>query len=92
MSLDPTKKYQLWITYAAISDPDEDWSFLFSVGTFYGPAFREQVVNVPKGSPFVYRQESTIFRGWNEDLIYVMARATSASKTRLVAIDDIYVA
>ncbi|GKU01621.1 hypothetical protein FLAG1_03776 [Fusarium langsethiae] len=90
VSLD-SKQYQLWITYAAISDPDEDWSFNFVVATSSGHAML-QAINVPKGSPFVYRQESTIFRGRKDDSISVLVRPFAGSKPRLVAIDDIYVA
>ncbi|CAF3644770.1 unnamed protein product [Fusarium graminearum] len=90
VSLDK-KKYQLWITYAAISDPDEDWGFNFIVVTRNGHAFR-QLTNVPKGEPFVYREESTVFQGWKDDFIQPFVRLNSGSKPRLVAIDDIYVA
>lgn len=90
VSLDK-KKYQLWITYAAISDPDEDWVFNFIVATRNGHAFR-QLTNVPKGEPFVYREESTVFQGWKDDFIQPFVRLNSGSKPRLVAIDDIYVA
>ncbi|KAF5241524.1 hypothetical protein FAUST_3820 [Fusarium austroamericanum] len=90
VSLDK-KKYQLWITYAAISDPDEDWVFNFIVATRNGHAFR-QLTNVPKGEPFVYREERTVFQGWKDDFIQPFVRLNSSSKPRLVAIDDIYVA
>ncbi|QPC68585.1 hypothetical protein HYE67_010816 [Fusarium culmorum] len=90
VSLDK-KKYQLWVTYAAISDPDEDWVFNFIVATRNGHAFR-QLANVPKGEPFVYREESTVFQGWKDGFIQPFVRLNSGSKPRLVAIDDIYVA
>ncbi|KAG8353609.1 hypothetical protein FVEN_g8582 [Fusarium venenatum] len=90
VSLD-NKKYQIWITYAAISDPDQDWSFNFVVATSSGHATR-QTINVPRGSPFAYKQESTIFQGRKDDFISVLARPLADSKPRFVAIDDIYVA
>ncbi|XEV00517.1 hypothetical protein FSHL1_005804 [Fusarium sambucinum] len=90
VSLD-NKKYQIWITYAAISDPDQDWSFNFVVATSSGHATR-QTINVLRGSPFVYKQESTIFQGRKDDSISVLARPLADLKPRLVAIDDIYVA
>ncbi|UZP35893.1 hypothetical protein NXS19_003709 [Fusarium pseudograminearum] len=83
--------YQIWVTYAAISDPDEDWDFSFIIGTTAGKAFTK-MVNVPKGSPFVYRQESTIFQGRTNDGIATYMRASMGSKPRSVAIDDVYVA
>ncbi|EKJ75280.1 hypothetical protein FPSE_04537 [Fusarium pseudograminearum CS3096] len=91
VSLDSNKKYQIWVTYAAISDPDEDWDFSFIIGTTAGKAFTK-MVNVPKGSPFVYRQESTIFQGRTNDGIATYMRASMGSKPRSVAIDDVYVA
>ncbi|KAJ4125045.1 hypothetical protein NW768_009386 [Fusarium equiseti] len=92
MSLDPTKKYQVWFTFAAVSDPDEDWNFNFIISTRKGGhASRENII-VPKGSPFVYRQQSTIIRGAQGDNLYAFMRVTSSSNPRLVAVDDIYVA
>jgi hypothetical protein len=62
MSLDPTKKYQVWFTFAAVFDPDQDWNLNFIIATrMYGHASKENII-VPKGSPFVYRQQSIIIR------------------------------
>ncbi|RBR16269.1 uncharacterized protein FIESC28_07019 [Fusarium coffeatum] len=92
MSLDPTKKYRVWFTFAAVSDPDEDWYFNFIIATrMYGHASRE-TINVPKGSPFVYRQQSTIIQGAQGDNLYAFMRVNAGSNPRLVAVDDIYVA
>lgn len=91
MSLDPTKKYQVWFTFAAVSEPDEDWNFNFIIATRKGgQASRENII-VPKGSPFVYRQQSTIIRGAEGDNLYAFMRANAGSNPRLVAVDDIYI-
>jgi len=57
----------------------------------YGHASKENII-VPKGSPFVYRQQSAIIRGAQGDNLYAFMRVNAGSSPRLVAVDDIYVA
>ncbi|KAF4954108.1 hypothetical protein FSARC_12214 [Fusarium sarcochroum] len=92
ISLNPTKKYQIWFTFAAVSSPNEDWSFAFQVSTWvHGPVYKETIA-VPKGSPFKYLHGTAIFQGAAGDHLYAITRASSVSAPRLVAVDDIYVA
>jgi hypothetical protein len=91
ISLDPTKKYQVWFSYAPVSDPDQDWDFSFIIATQrYGHVHNEKVL-VPKGAPFKYVQRTAIFQGAMNDHLYAFIRANSQAAVRYVAIDDIYV-
>lgn len=89
--LDSTKKYQIWFSFAAISHPDEDRIVNFIIATRNGHAWRE-LVNVPKGSPFVYRQETTIMQAAQDEWVVPFMRINAASTSRQVAVGDIYIA
>ncbi|KAI1013548.1 hypothetical protein LB503_001854 [Fusarium chuoi] len=91
ISLDSTKKYQVWFSYAPVSDPDQDWDFSFIIATQkYGHVHNEKVF-VPKGAPFKYVQRTAIFQGAINDHLYAFVRLNSQAAVRYVAIDDIYV-
>ncbi|CVL11326.1 uncharacterized protein FPRN_07736 [Fusarium proliferatum] len=91
ISLDSTKKYQVWFSYAPVSDPDQDWDFSFIIATQrYGHVHNEKVF-VPKGAPFKYVQRTSIFQGAMNDHLYAFIRLNSQAAVRYVAIDDIYV-
>ncbi|KAF4417635.1 hypothetical protein FACUT_12090 [Fusarium acutatum] len=90
ISLDSTKKYQVWFSYAPVSDPDQDWDFSFIISTQkYGHVHNEKVF-VPKGAPFKYVQRTAIFQGAMNDHLYAFIRVNSQAAVRYVAIDDIY--
>ncbi|SCO77687.1 uncharacterized protein FRV6_01899 [Fusarium oxysporum] len=91
ISLDSTKKYQVWFSYAPVSDPDQDWDFSFIIATQrYGHVHKETVF-VPKGAPFKYVQRTAIFQGAMDDHLYAFIRVNNQAVARYVAIDDIYV-
>ncbi|KAF5698236.1 hypothetical protein FGLOB1_12210 [Fusarium globosum] len=91
ISLDSTKKYQVWFSYAPVSDPDQDWEPSFIIATQrYGHVHNEKVF-VPKGAPFKYVQRTSIFQGAMNDHLYAFIRLNSQAAVRYVAIDDIYV-
>ncbi|KAM0557207.1 hypothetical protein ACHAPJ_005471 [Fusarium lateritium] len=95
VSLDPTKKYQVWFSFAPVSSPDEDWSAGFQISTrVYGLVYKETIA-VSKGSRFKYIHCTATFQGaaGDADHSYAILRASSASVApRLVAVDDVYVA
>ncbi|KAF4949741.1 hypothetical protein FGADI_8679 [Fusarium gaditjirri] len=91
ISLDSTKKYQVWFSYAPVSDPDQDWEFSFIIATQrYGHVHNEKVF-VPKGAPFKYVQRTATFQGATDDHLYAFIRANNQAVACYVAIDDIYV-